>query len=214
MKHYRTIIWDWNGTLLNDAEACRRIINQVLARRGLPALSARRYQALFDFPVRTYYERIGFDFAKESFEKIGSEFIAMYEQQRHRMRLQPGARELLRTLQQRGLQQIVLSAYRHDTLVSLLKDRRLHDHFTWIVGADNHYARGKKDQGLALLQRLKLDRRTTLMIGDTMHDHEVAEAMGIDSVLLDAKHQARHRLASCGVPVLANLRELTKWLGC
>lgn len=214
MKNYRTIIWDWNGTLLNDAAACRRIINSVLQRRKLPPVSARRYQALFDFPIRTYYERLGFDFTKERFEKVGSEFITIYEKQRHRMRLQPGARELLRALHQRGMKQIVLSAYRHDTLVTLLKDRNLHDYFTWIVGADDHYARGKKDQGLALLKRLNLDRRTTLLVGDTMHDHEVAVAMGIDSLLLDAKHQARQRLESCGVPVLGSLRELKTWLGC
>lgn len=212
MKRYRTIIWDWNGTLLNDAEACRRIINSVLRKRNLPSVSARRYQALFDFPIRAYYERIGFDFSKESFEVIGSEFIAIYERQRHRIRLQPGARELLRDLHARGMQQIVLSAYKHDTLVSLLKERGLHGHFTWIVGADDHYARGKKDQGLELLKRLKLDRRTTFLVGDTLHDHEVAQAMGIDSVLIDANHQARHRLEACGAPVLDDLRALKQWL--
>jgi phosphoglycolate phosphatase len=50
------------------------------------------------------------------------------------------------------------------------------------------------------------------MIGDTMHDADVAKAMGIDCVLLDAGHQARHRLATRGVPVLDNLTSLQRWL--
>lgn len=205
---YRTIIWDWNGTLLNDAAACRRIINIVLARRGLPTISARRYREIFDFPVETYYRQLGFDFERESFQKVGSEFIERYEKQRHRLRLQPGARNLLRSLHDRGVNQIVLSAYRQATLDSLLKEKGLHSFFTTIAGADDHYARGKVDQGLALLKRLKLDRRTTLMIGDTIHDHEVATAMGIGCVLMDAGHQARHRLARCGVPLLDNVQQL------
>jgi phosphoglycolate phosphatase len=211
--HYKTIVWDWNGTLLNDAIACRTIINTVLTRRGIPPISARRYQEIFDFPVEKYYRQLGFDFSKESFEKVGSEFIVLYEQRRHTLRLQPGARSLLRDLHHRGAQQLVLSAYRQATLDTLLKEKKLHHYFSGITGADDHYARGKKDQGLAMLQRLKLNPQTTLLVGDTMHDHEVAVAMGIDCVLLDAGHQSSHRLATCGVPVLANLRALREHLG-
>jgi len=136
----------------------------------------------------------------------------LYEQQRHRLRLQPGARKLIHTLARTGVQQIVLSAYRTDTLHSLLEEKKLHKLFSHIAGADDHYARGKKDQGVELIKRLKLDRPHTLMIGDTMHDHEVAVAMGIDCVLLDAGHQSRQRLETCGVPVLADLRALWKHL--
>lgn len=210
---YRTLIWDWNGTLLNDAAACRRIINRVLLRRGLPTVSARRYRELFDFPIRTYYENIGFDFAMEPFEKVGSEFIELYEQERSSFRLQPGARALLRGLHAQGFQQIILSAYRQDTLDSLLHEKHLASYFTCMVGADNVYAHGKKDQGLALLQKCQLDRQTTLMVGDTLHDADVAEAMGIDCVLLDAGHQARHRLTRRNVPVLDRLDELLNHLG-
>lgn len=208
LPRYRTIIWDWNGTLLNDAAACRRIINRVLAKRKLPPISPHRYREIFDFPVEKYYGQLGFDFAKESFQKVGSEFIRFYEQQRHRLRLQPGARPLLKSLRDRGIAQIVLSAYRQETLDSLLREKTLHHYFTHVVGADDHYARGKKDHGLALLKKFNMDRRTTLLVGDTMHDHEVAEAMGIDCFLLNAGHQSRHRLERCGVPVLDNLHQL------
>jgi len=202
---YTTLIWDWNGTLLNDAAACVAIINIVLARRGLPALTAHRYRELFDFPVRRYYDRLGFDFTRESFEEIGSDFIA-------RLRLQPGARDLLRDLHRDGIRQVVLSAYRHDTLLSLLREKRLSNWFTDVTGADDHYARGKSDQGIHLMKRLKLDRQHTLLIGDTVHDQEVAAAMGVSCVLLDAGHQARHRLEARGVPVLDDMRSLRDWL--
>ncbi|NCY21717.1 HAD family hydrolase, partial [bacterium] len=36
LKKYRHLIWDWNGTLLDDAWLCREIMNGQLRRRGLP----------------------------------------------------------------------------------------------------------------------------------------------------------------------------------
>jgi hypothetical protein len=53
---YSDIVWDWNGTLLDDAWLCREIMNEQLITRGLPALSMQRYGAIFGFPVKTYYE--------------------------------------------------------------------------------------------------------------------------------------------------------------
>ncbi len=209
----QTIIWDWNGTLLNDAAVCLVIINQVLARRGLPTISRAHYMAKFGFPVRDYYAQLGFDFSREPFEVIGSEFIASYEERRLRLRLQPGARSLLARLHGRGVDQLVLSAYRHDTLESLLQAKRVRHYFTRIVGADDVYAAGKVEQGRHLMRLCRLDPASTLMVGDTVHDYEVATAMGIRCVLLDAGHQTRSRLAACGVPVLDNLTALAGWLG-
>ena len=206
----RTIIWDWNGTLLNDARACCALMNRVLRRHRLPPLSFRRYQRVFDFPVRTYYERLGFDFARTPFEQVGSEFIAHYEQVRPRLRLQPGARALLARLHDRGVVQVVLSAYRHDTLEELLVAKGVRRYFTHVVGADDHYARGKVEQGVALRDRLGLDPRHTLLIGDTVHDAEVAAAMGIPCRLLDAGHQDRARLEATGVPVYDHLPALAR----
>jgi phosphoglycolate phosphatase len=51
---YRHIIWDWNGTLLDDVDYSVGVMNILLRRRGLPALDRARYHVVFDFPVRDY----------------------------------------------------------------------------------------------------------------------------------------------------------------
>ena len=65
-----TVIWDWNGTLLDDAPVCVAAINDMLRERSLPQLSAERYQEIFCFPVSEYYRKAGFDFSKEPFERL------------------------------------------------------------------------------------------------------------------------------------------------
>jgi phosphoglycolate phosphatase len=187
-------------------------MNELLRRHHLPPLSFARYQQVFDFPVRGYYEQLGFDFSRTPFEQVGSEFIDRYEQHRPRLRLQPGARTLLARLHARGIDQIVLSAYRHDTLEDLLAAKGVRGYFTHVAGADDHYARGKTEQGIALRDRLGLVPRTTLLIGDTVHDAEVAAAMGIDCLLLNAGHQTRARLEATGAPVFNHLADLAPLL--
>ena len=68
MKDIQNIIWDWNGTLLDDAWLCRDVMNGMLRLRDMDFLSAERYREIFDFPIVRYYERIGFDLERESFE--------------------------------------------------------------------------------------------------------------------------------------------------
>ena len=78
-KKYKHIIWDWNGTFLNDVDYCRRIINRILVENELPKLSLEKYREIFTFPVQDYYKEAGLDFSKTSFEILGKEFIDEYE---------------------------------------------------------------------------------------------------------------------------------------
>ena len=61
-KQYTHVLWDFNGTVYDDMEACLRSVNEMLSERGLPVLSAEAYREVFDFPVKDYYAKIGFDF--------------------------------------------------------------------------------------------------------------------------------------------------------
>lgn len=207
-RRYTHVVWDWNGTLLDDAWLCVDVMNEVLAARNMPALTVERYQAIFDFPVIRYYERIGFDLEREPFEVVGTEFIQRYEARRTEANLRPEARAVLGALRETGVRQSVLSAYRQDTLDSLLRHHAVDAYFHDITGSDDHYARGKTEQGRALLKRLRVDPSCVLLVGDTAHDHEVAQAMGVDCLLLPGGTHTAERLSSCGAPVIRDLQDV------
>ena len=124
LRAYRHLIWDWNGTLLDDAWLCRKIMNGQLRRRGLPILSQEKYEEIFDFPVEKYYRAVGFDWSRESFQDAGTEFIVEYEKRKTECSLQSGARELLGKIAEGGWSQAVLSAYSHQTLEEFLRQPR------------------------------------------------------------------------------------------
>ncbi len=202
------VIWDWNGSLLDDAWLCRDAMNELLCRRRLPALSVARYQEIFDFPVENYYRRAGFDFTRESFAALSVEFMATYERRKYECALRPDARRVLDAIRAAGLTQSVLSAYKQDLLEEMLDHFRLRDYFVRVLGADDIYASGKIRQGRDWIAALGCPPAAVALVGDTVHDFAVARAMGTACLLIPGGNQTRARLEQCGVPVLDSLAGL------
>lgn len=210
---YRHIVWDWNGTLLNDLDFSIDVMNGLLARRGLPLLDRTRYHALFDFPVRDYYYRLGFDRARDSFEQLSVEFIGGYDARRWECQLHPGTRTALASARAAGISQSILSAYRQETLHEIVAHFGLTDYFLRLTGLDNIYAHSKAALGRAWIAELGLPPRDVLMVGDTLHDLDVAAEMGVDCILVAAGHHPESRLRGRTDRVVANLETLLTEVG-
>ena len=82
LKH---IIWDWNGTLVNDKWLFIDGINSSLKKRELPTITEKQYMDIFTFPVEEYYKKVGFDFANEPFHVAGDEFVKYYGKYFHKV---------------------------------------------------------------------------------------------------------------------------------
>lgn len=208
MAETKHIIWDWNGTLFDDVELCRKIINGVLARRNLNELSLETYRNIFTFPVKDYYEKAGLDFSTYSFEELGREWMDEYELRKTECSLHAGARDLLDLISKKGKGQSILSAYSQHTLEEVVRRFDLDKYFTHMVGLNHIYATSKIENGRELVKKLGNGRGETLFIGDTVHDFEVAEAIGAECILIADGHQDKEKLKVCGVPVFNSLRDI------
>lgn len=209
IKRYSHILWDWNGTLLDDAWLCVEVMNRVLAERNLQPLTLQRYRDIFAFPVKDYYLMLGFDFEKEPFEKVGMDFMDLYNLRQRECMLHPEARGILLKLAGKGIPQSVLSAREENELRTEIKESGIASFFDKIYGLDDHYAHGKTDVGVKLIVDLGLPVEKLLFIGDTLHDAEVAKELKIDCILIPAGHHSQERLSVSGFPVIASLKELT-----
>ncbi len=210
---YRHIVWDWNGTLLDDVDYSIAVMNGLLARRGLPLLDRARYHELFDFPVRDYYYRLGFDATRDSFEQLSVEFISAYDEHRWGCRLHRGVPEILAAVSRLGATQSILSAYRHETLHEIVGHFGLTPHFIRLTGLDNIFAHSKAELGRAWIAELGLPPTEVLMVGDTLHDLDVAREMGVDCVLVAAGHHPAARLRARHDRVLDELSAVRDLLG-
>jgi phosphoglycolate phosphatase len=213
-KNIKAVIWDWNGTLLDDVAPCVSSMNTMLATRRYAPLSTTRYKEIFTFPVKDYYINAGIDLSKHDWDTIAHEFIDLYREQVKFSGLHPAATSVIKKLRRNGCRQFVLSAMQQEFLVATISERISPDLFEKIAGLDNHYAHSKTEAGLKLLNEIGLPKEQILMVGDTLHDFEVAQILGINCVLFSGGHQSRNRLEKPGALVIDDLEEVAVLIGC
>jgi len=213
IKKYSHIIWDWNGTLFDDVAWCIQAKNIMLAKRGMKTMGGvSDYHNLFCFPVKQYYKNLGFDFDTEPFEDLAVEYHKLYLAGKSgNCMLFPGVESVLEVIHKSGITQIILSASEMGNLLSQMSEFDISGYFDEILGLSNIYAKSKIDIGLDYMARKGV--KDAILIGDTKHDHEVANALGIDCVLIPNGHQSREMLLSCGVPVLDDIADVIKYMG-
>lgn len=190
---YTHVIWDFNGTLYDDVAAGIESANRLLRAHGLkPFSTAEEYRATFGFPIIDYYRRMGFDFEKTPYDLLAREWVPYYMEASAGAAVYPEAIPLLELFSRRGCAQILLSATEYQMLCGQVAQLKLDGYFEEILGQDNIHAHGKT--AIACEWREKNPTARVLLIGDTLHDAEVANAMGADCVLLACGHQPREKL--------------------
>lgn len=205
---FDAIIWDWNGTLLNDVKIAVDTINHLLSDRNLKLLTIEQYLEVFTFPVKDYYELIGFDLQNEPFEVPANQFIEIYNKAVEECGLHNEVIPSLKKLDNSGYRQFILSAMEQQQLEKTVSDNGISLFFEDLCGLNNHYATSKVENGKSLMSIRGLNPQRTLMVGDTVHDYEVATAIGCQCVLIARGHQSKARLLSSGAVVLDRLDEI------
>ena len=209
MANTSVILWDWNGTLLDDRAFTLDCLNYLLEKFGYPQrYETAAYLELFDFPIEEYYKKAGFDFARHPYPLLAEVFMARYNPGSAACGPMADAVSTLQTIQGRGVRQVILSATRRDTLVQQVSARGLHGYFEELIGLGDIFGKSKVQAGKDRMARSGLDPATAVMIGDTLHDAEVAAAMGARCILYTGGHHSRRKLETAGCPVVDRLSEI------
>jgi phosphoglycolate phosphatase len=208
MSKYEHVIWDFNGTIFDDAGLCIEVMNDMLSRRGLKTLSPERYAEVFDFPVQAYYQRAGWDLSRYPFEKLSDEFMSGYHAGKLSCSLRPEAADVFSKLYASGTNQYIISAAQQSMVDELVSHFQIGQYFTSLHGLDNHHAAGKGEIALDWMEKAGADPAQVIFIGDTTHDKVVADTLGVDCVLVYSGHQARAKLEATHAPVVDSLEEI------
>lgn len=209
----KTIFFDFNGTIINDVDLCLNILNEMLKENGLEPITLERYREIFTFPIKKYYESAGFDFKKKTFEALSDDFIKLYQKASLECPLYDNVRESLLKLKNNGYRLVCLSASQIDNLTEQLVHFNIAQYFDAILGISNIYAASKVEIGKKYLEEHKINPIDAIMIGDTLHDKEVCDSMGIKCVLFDKGHQSHRVLESAGVQIISSYNEFFKFVG-
>lgn len=208
--YYDTVIWDFNGTLVDDAELGIFATNTMLRRRGLREMSGKEeYRERFHIPVIDYYRGLGFDFEREPYTELAKEWFDLYLAGEPDLLPMPEAKAALELVRHAGMRQIVLSASESALLNAQIERFGFGEFFDEIIGKDNFLAEGKAESAR---RRLGDNNHRCAMIGDTGHDFDTAAAIGADAYLYSGGHEATAKLKLTGAVVSDSLVEICKMI--
>ena len=190
------ILWDWNGTLLDDTEAALATLNEMIVERGGQPIGMEFYRDHFAFPVRPFYDKIGIVAHNEDeWNGIAHEYHEVYGRQPKK--LNPLAVTALEMAKEAGCRQSIVSALRQDLLEADMARNGVTKYFERICGSDNLDGASKLERARVLLRTLSETVPSDthfVLIGDALHDKEVADALGIDCILCAQGSHAAWRL--------------------
>lgn len=215
MKSFDFVLWDWNGTLLNDLEMNLEIVDVLLSLHGIKnEVSREFYLNNFGFPVSRFYEKMGFDLSKHEFLSLADEYDAEYLKRLKKTELFENAKATLSALSSAGVHQAVISATEHERLVSQVKGYGIEEYFDAVLGTKNHFGNGKTDVATQWLKSSGADPERTVFIGDTLHDFECSKAIGCACFLISKGHNSKEKLLESGCEVFDDISQIkTRILG-
>lgn len=202
---YTHIIWDWNGTLLNDIGASLASVNDMLAMRGREPIGIDYYRECIGVPIIRFYEKV-FDLPNEDYSIIIKQYNNGYLHHLKDCGLSENAVEVLDYFARKGVKQAIVSSSNNEQLYANVRKYGIFDRFEAVLGAADYFAGSKIERAVEYLS--KSEGYRALVVGDLEHDAEMAAELGADCVLITSGHENRQRLYSANARVISDLREL------
>ena len=206
----KTVIWDYNGTIIDDIGISVQIENQMLEERHLKAgYTLKQYRSLFCYPIIDYYHKIGYTFQEESYEQMAEEFSHLYDLNFDACGLCEGFQETIQDSIAKGYRNVIISACEDTLLKSQCRQLGIYTYFDEILGIDNIWAGSKVDMAKDWMNHADVEPEECMYLGDTTHDLETAQAIGIEHCILIAQgHQSYEVLKETGAEVKHSLKEV------
>jgi len=189
------IFWDFNGTILDDAMLCYNILNEMLVEENRPTVTFDAYLKIFTFPVKDYYALV-YDLNKTSFEELAHRFIKRYQPRSLLCDLHEDVVDTIIHYESKGFINVLLSASEETNLIEQLKHFKIEHLFKHILGTKNIYAKTKHDVAKQFIKTHHINPKDVIMIGDTLHDCDIADDLGCQMVVYTKGHQHPSRFTN------------------
>ncbi|TRV81588.1 HAD family hydrolase [Streptomyces sp. 130] len=208
-EHRTHLVWDWNGTLLDDNTAVVGATNAAFGEVGLAPITLEQYREMYCIPIPRFYERLMGRLPTDAeWERMDGVFHRHYTEQRDACGLTAGAADLLARWQLTGGSQSIMSMYRHEELVPVVRGFGIERHFVRVDGRTGPSGGSKSaymERHLAAMDGISPQR--TVVIGDAVDDAVAAAHAGAKAVLYTGGSHSRASLEKAGVPVVDTLTE-------
>ena len=204
---YHNILWDWNGTLIDDAVTSLNCVNDMLTEMNKTLITLEQYYTYVETPIIGFYRHILTE-EELDFSRISKSFHEAYNNRLSETELSSNALNVLQALKKNGAKQYIITATKEESARKLTIKYGVNEYFDGIFGADNTLAESKVERALKFFNENNINPADTVFIGDTLHDLETANALGVDCILVTFGHQGKTIVENSGTVTADSLDEV------
>lgn len=206
----KLIVFDWNGTLLADTEACREGDNRILREFGGEKVNHREYLEMFTIPGINFYALRGCDRErlKRNTKKLGEIFHDFYEPRAAKCRSRRGARALLKWLNEKKIEAIILSNHTLEGIEAQLKRLGMAGNFSKVIANSERESsmkeRNKKKKLKYYIKTHKIKLGEGIIIGDSPEEIEIGKENKLITIAITDGNYSAARLRAARPDHLIN----------
>lgn len=212
-KPYELLIFDWDGTLMDSAAAIAEALQAACADLDLPVPPTSEARYVIGLGLTDAMKHILPDLPEGDYPKVVDRYRVHFLQRDDGTTLFDGAREMIEDLRERGYMLAVATGKSRRGLDRALQDTGLRSFFDTTRCADEGFAKPHPGMLVTILDTLATQAEHALMIGDTTHDLNMANAARVPAVAITHGAHERDALAACKPLIMVEgIQQLRDWL--
>lgn len=209
---YRLLVFDWDGTIIDSAATIAECIREASRELGLEVPERSRATHVIGLGLHDAMRIAVPQLPAQRYP----EFVACYRRhfvaRENSMQLFDGMRELLQDLSKKHLLAIATGKSRRG-LDRALDSSQLRPYFAASRCADETNPKPHPAMLLEIMNDLGVETGSSLMIGDTSHDLEMARAAGVNALAVTYGAHPADGLRACEpLACFSSVKDLEAWL--
>lgn len=209
---YRLIVFDWDGTLIDSPSTIVECMQQASRDLGIEIPDRNTANHVIGLGLHDSLRIAAPALPAQRYAEFAECYRRHFLAREDAMRLFPGMRELLESLSENRLLAIATGKSRKG-LERALDGGGIRKYFCASRCADETHPKPHPAMLLEIMEELRADASRTLMIGDTTHDLEMANAAGVDALAVSYGAHDEVGLRACAPRgCVGSVQALERWL--
>lgn len=213
MSRYELVIFDWDGTIMDSTGLIAWCIQESCREMGLPVPPESEAKWVIGLGFIQSVEHVAPGLDRERQAALADSYRRHFVAREHEAPLYEGIPELLAGLRGRERRLAVATGKARRGLERALASSGLGRFFEATRCADEGFPKPHPDMILKLLDETGVEPSRAVMIGDTIHDLELAANAGVDAVAVSyGAHGEELLRARTARHYASSVAELALWL--
>jgi phosphoglycolate phosphatase len=213
MARFDLIVFDWDGTLMDSAGIIAASIQAAARDLGIPAPSDERARHIIGLGLDDALRQALPDLPSQRYPELTERYRHHYLARDHELLLFDGVEKMLEELVATGYRLAVATGKSRQGLERALDGSGLGPYFHGSRCADECFSKPHPQMLEELMEEFGVSPATTLMIGDTTHDLQMARNAGVTGVAVTyGAHPATLLKTESPAFCAADVGQLETWL--